>query len=52
MIRPLSHLGGHFFGLMYLLFRFLILSDSGSGNYMRLKVRPNVLVFDLGFLSW
>jgi hypothetical protein len=52
MVRLLSYFSGHFFGLVYLLFRFLIFSNSGFGNYTKLRVRFNVFVFDLGFLSW
>jgi hypothetical protein len=51
MARLLSHLGNHFFGLMYLLFRSLIFFDSGFKNYTRLRIRPNVSIFDLGLLS-
>jgi hypothetical protein len=38
MARSLSYFGNYSFGLMYLLFRFLIFSDSGSKSYTRLKV--------------
>jgi hypothetical protein len=51
MIRFLSYLGNYFFGLMYLLFRSLIFSDSGLKNYTRLRVRLIVFIFDLGLLS-
>jgi hypothetical protein len=51
MIRFLSYLDSHFFDLMYLLFRSLIFFDSEFENYTRLKIRSNVPIFDLGFLS-
>jgi hypothetical protein len=51
MARLLSHFGDYFFGLMYLLFRFLIFSDSGSGSYTRLRVLFIVFIFDSGLLS-
>jgi hypothetical protein len=51
MIRPLSYLGNHFFDLIYLFFRSLIFSNNGFENYTRLRIWPNVFVFDLGFLS-
>jgi hypothetical protein len=51
MIRSLSYLDNHFFGLMYLFFRSLILFNSRFRNYTRLRVRLNVFVFDLRFLS-
>jgi hypothetical protein len=52
MTRFLSYLGNHSFGLVYLLFRFPILSNSESKNNIKPKIRPIVLAFDLGFLSW
>jgi hypothetical protein len=52
MVRLLSHLNNYFFGLMHLLFHFLISFNSGSENYTRLKIRPIVLIFDLRLLSW
>jgi hypothetical protein len=51
MTQPLSYFGNHFFYLVYLLFRFLIFFNNGFGNYTRPKIRPIVLIFDLGLLS-
>jgi hypothetical protein len=51
MIRLLSYLGNHFFDLVHLLFRSLILFNNRFKNYTRPRVRPNVPIFDLGFLS-
>jgi hypothetical protein len=51
MARSLSHLGNHSFNLMHLLFRSLIPFNNKFENYTRLKIRPNVPIFDLGFLS-
>jgi hypothetical protein len=51
MVRPLSHLGNHFFDLIYLLFRSLISFNNRFKNYTRPRVRSNVPIFDLGFLS-
>jgi hypothetical protein len=51
MIRLLSHFDNYSFGLIYLLFRFLIFSNNGFKNYTRLRVQPIVSVFDLGLLS-
>jgi hypothetical protein len=51
MARPLFYLGDHFFGLIYLFFRSLIPSSNGFGNYTKLRIRPNVLIVDLGLLS-
>jgi hypothetical protein len=51
MVRFLFYFGDHFFDLVYLLFRSLIPSDNGFRNCTRLRVRFNVSVFDLGFLS-
>jgi hypothetical protein len=52
MIRLLFYFDNHSFGLIYLLFRSPIPFDNEFGNYTRLKIRLNVLIFDLGFLSW
>jgi hypothetical protein len=51
MTRFLSYLGNHFFSLMYLLFRFLILFNNRFENCTRLRVQLIVSIFDLGFLS-
>jgi hypothetical protein len=52
MIRFLSYLGSHSFGLMYLPFHFLIPFNNGFENCTRLRVRLIVSVFNSGLLSW
>jgi hypothetical protein len=51
MARFLSYLGNHFFDLIHLLFRSLILSNNIFRNYTRPRVRPIVFIFDSGLLS-
>jgi hypothetical protein len=51
MARPLSYFDSYFFGLIHLLFRFLIPFNNGSGNYTRPKIQPIVPIFGSGLLS-
>jgi hypothetical protein len=51
MALLLFYFNNRFFGLIYLLFHFLILSNSEFKNYIKLRIRSIVPVFDLGLLS-